>query len=191
MKALERYLNSFGKSVVKQSKELLVQDKKVVTGALLNSIKYNIVKTSNGYNVQFSMLDYGKFMDKGVSGVGGTMYKETDKYKPSKKEVTYTGERTFTDFKGIKRKSPYSYVSKMPPTKALDKWTVMRGLAPRDVKGRFLTRSSLKFALSRSIFIKGIEGISFFQKPLGIELRGFSAQIQKAVKEDILNNLRK
>ena len=184
MKALERYLNSFGKSVVKQSKQILQQDKKVVTGALLNSIKYNIVKTLNGYNVQFSMLDYGKFMDKGVSGAGGEI-------KTGNNKGTYTGIRSFTDYKGQKQKSPYSYKSKMPPTKALDKWTVMRGLAPRDVRGRFLTRSSLKFALSRSIFIKGIEGISFFQKPLGIELRGFAAQIQKAVKEDILNNLRK
>ena len=184
MEALERYLNSFGKYVVKQSKQILQQDKKVVTGALLNSIKYNIVKTSNGYNVQFSMLDYGKFIDKGVSGAGGEI-------KTGNNKGTYTGIRSFTDYKGQKQKSPYSYKSKMPPTKALDKWTVMRGLAPRDVRGRFLTRSSLKFALSRSIFIKGIEGISFFQKPLGIELRGFAAQIQKAVKQDILNNLRK
>ena len=98
MKALERYLNSFGKSVVKQSKQILQQDKKVVTGALLNSIKYNIVKTSNGYNVQFSMLDYGKFMDKGVSGAGGEI-------KTGNNKGTYTGIRSFTDYKGQKRKA--------------------------------------------------------------------------------------
>jgi len=54
-----------------------------------------------------------------------------------------------------------------------------------------MTRSSLKFAIAKSIYIKGIEGISFFQKPLGLELRGFSAEVGKAVKQDILNNLRK
>jgi hypothetical protein len=67
----------------------------------------------------------------------------------------------------------------------------MRGIAPRDAKGRFMTRSSLKFAIAKSIYIKGIEGISFFQKPLGLELRGFASNIRKAVKQDILNNLRK
>lgn len=184
MKALERYLNSFGKSVVNKAKGILNKKKKVVTGALLNSINYKIFKTSNGYNVQFSMLDYGKFMDKGVSGAGGEI-------KTGKNKGTYTGIRSFTDYKGQRQNSPYSYKSKMPPTRVLDKWTVMRGIAPRDARGRFMTRSSLKFAIAKSIYIKGIEGISFFQKPLGLELRGFASQIQKAVKQDILNNLKR
>jgi len=184
MIALERYLNSFGKSVVNKSRGILKKKKKVVTGALMNSINYKLVKTTQGYNVQFSMLDYGNFMDKGVSGAGGEI-------KTGKNKGQYSGIRNFTDYKGITQKSPYGYKSKMPPTKALDKWTVMRGIAPRDAKGRFMTRSSLKFAIAKSIYIKGIEGISFFQKPLGLELRGFASNIGKAVKQDILNNLRK
>ena len=156
MKALERYLNSFGKSVVNKAKGILNKKKKVVTGALLNSVNYKIFKTSNGYNVQFSMLDYGKFMDKGVSGAGGEI-------KTGKNKGTYTGIRSFTDYKGQRQNSPYSYKSKMPPTRVLDKWTVMRGIAPRDARGRFMTRSSLKFAIAKSIYIKGIEGISFFK----------------------------
>ncbi len=184
MKALERYLNSFGKSVVNKAKGILKKKKKVVTGSLMNSINYKIFKTSSGYNVQFSMLDYGKFMDKGVSGAGGEI-------KTGKNKGTYTGIRSFTDYKGQRQNSPYSYKSKMPPTRVLDKWTVMRGIAPRDAKGRFMTRSGLKFAIAKSIYIKGIEGISFFQKPLGLELREFATQIQKAVKQDILNNLKR
>ncbi len=184
MKALERYLNSFGKGVVNKSKGILQKKKKVSSGALLNSIKFNVTKTTNGYKVDFSMLDYGEFIDKGVSGAGGEI-------KTGKNKGIYTGERTYVDFKGQRLKSPYSYTNKMPPTRALDKWTVKRGIAPRDAKGRFLTRQSLKFAIARTIFIKGIQGVSFFQKPLGLELRGFSAEIGKAVKQDILNNLRK
>ena len=184
MIALERYLNSFGKSVVNKSKGILDRKKKVVTGALKDSIKFKLVKTSQGINVEFSMLDYGKFMDKGVSGVGGEI-------KSGKNKGNYSGIRDFVNYKGERMKSPYSYKSKMPPTRALDKWTVMRGIAPRDAKGRFMVRSGLKFAIARTIFIKGIEGVSFFQKPLGLELRGFATQVGKAIKEDILNNIRK
>ena len=111
--------------------------------------------------------------------------------KSGKNKGNYTGIKDFVNYKGERMKSPYSYKSKMPPTKALDKWTVMRGIAPRDAKGRFMVRSGLKFAIARTIFIKGIEGVSFFQKPLGLELRGFATQVGKAIKEDILNNIRK
>ena len=68
MKALERYLNSFGKSVVNKSKGILKKKNKVVTGNLLNSIKFKLVNTPVGVNVEFSMLDYGEFIDKGTSG---------------------------------------------------------------------------------------------------------------------------
>jgi len=184
MKALERYLESFGKNVVNKSKGILQKKKKVSSGALLNSLKFNVLKTNNGYKVDFSMLDYGEYVDKGVSGAGGEI-------KTGKNKGTYTGERSYVDYKGQRLKSPYSYTNKMPPTSALDKWTVRRGIAPRDAKGRFLTRQSLKFAIARSIFIKGIEGISFFQKPLQLELRGFLTEVTKAFKQDILNNMKK
>ena len=89
MKNLERYLNSFGKQVVNRAKGNLKRRDKVVTGKLLNSVKYNVVKTQEGYSVEFSMLDYGKFIDKGVSG--------------TKKK------RSFVDYKGQKKTSPFSY----------------------------------------------------------------------------------
>ncbi len=113
MIALERYLNSFGKSVVNKSKGILDRKKKVVTGALKDSIKFKLVKTSQGINVEFSMLDYGKFMDKGVSGVGGEI-------KSGKNKGNYSGIRDFVNYKGERMKSPYSYKSKMPPTRVLD-----------------------------------------------------------------------
>tara|TARA_R100000734_G_C3265954_1_gene63275 strand:- start:128 stop:685 length:558 start_codon:yes stop_codon:yes gene_type:complete len=184
VKALERYLNSFGKSIVNKSIGILKRKKKEVTGSLINSINYKLIKTAEGYIVQFSMLDYGKFMDKGVSGAGGEI-------KTGKNKGQYTGIRSFTDYKGVTKKSPYSYKTKMPPTNVFDKWIVKKGIAPRDEKGRFVTRKSLKFAIAKSIYIKGIEGISFFQKPLGLELKGFSTEVAKAVKQDILNNINK
>jgi len=88
MKALERYLESFGKNVVNKSKGILQKKKKVSSGALLNSLKFNVLKTNNGYKVDFSMLDYGEYVDKGVSGAGGEI-------KTGKNKGTYTGERSY------------------------------------------------------------------------------------------------
>jgi hypothetical protein len=172
MKALERYLNSFGKSVVNKSKGILKKKNKVVTGNLLNSIKFKLVNTPVGVNVEFSMLDYGEFIDKGTSG--------------SQKK------RTYVDYEGKRKNSPYSFGKSRDGglTRGLDKWIVMRGIAPRDAKGRFISRKSLKFLMARKIYTQGHDGLSFFQKPLGLELRGFASNIGKAVKQDILNNLR-
>ena len=173
MKALERYLNSFGKSVVNKSKGILKRKDKVVTGNLLNSIEFRLVRTIEGFSVIFSMIDYGEFVDKGTSG--------------SEKS------RTFVDYKGERQKSPYSFGKSRDGglTRGIDKWIVMRGIAPRDAKGRFISRKSLKFLIARKIYTQGHDGLSFFQKPLGLELRGFADQVGKAVKEDILNNLKK
>lgn len=173
MKALERYLNSFGKSVVNKSKGILKKKNKVVTGNLLNSIKFKLVNTPVGVNVEFSMLDYGEFIDKGTSG--------------SQKK------RTYVDYEGKRKNSPYSFGKSRDGglTRGLDKWIVMRGIAPRDARGRFISRKSLKFLMARKIYTQGHDGLSFFQKPLGLELRGFASNIGKAVKQDILQNLGK
>jgi len=171
MKNLERYLNSFGKQVVNRAKGNLKRRDKVVTGKLLNSVKYNVVKTKDGYSVEFSMLDYGKFIDKGVSG--------------TKKK------RSFVDYKGQTKTSPFSYGKSRDGglTKGLDKWIVRRGIAPRDAKGRFISRKSLKFLIARKIYLYGKQGISFFQKPLGLGLKQFGSEMLKSVKEDIIENL--
>ena len=171
MKNVERYLNSFGKQVVNRAKGNLKRRDKVVTGKLLNSVKFNVVKTKDGYTVEFSMLDYGKFIDKGVSG--------------TKKR------RSYVDYKGQTQSSPFMYGKTRDGslTKALDKWIVRRGIAPRDAKGRFMSRKSLKFLIARKIYTFGKQGISFFQKPLGLGLKQFGKELLGSVKEDIVNNL--
>jgi len=170
---LRRYLNSFGKQVVNRSKGNL-QRKKGGNTALGNSIKFKVVSKGDSLTVEFIMSSYGKFVDKGVSGTKRT--------------------RTFKDFKNKTIRSPFSYKNSkghsQPPTKALDKWLVKKGIAPRDVKGKFTSRKSLKFLIARSIGRNGIQGISFFQKPLGLAMVGFKAQVSKAIKKDILDELK-
>jgi hypothetical protein len=169
MIALERYLNSFGKSVVNKAKGILKRKKKVVSGKLLNSISYKLKKDNDGLTVQFMMVDYGTFVDKGVSGT--------------------KQKRTYVDYKGKRKDTPYEFGKTRDGglTRGLDNWIVRRGIAPRDAKGRFISRKSLKFLIARKIYTQGIQGISFFQKPLQIGMRDFYNQVGKAIKEDIEN----
>jgi hypothetical protein len=94
------------------------------------------VKVSkNSFEFDFMMEEYGIYQDKGVSGI--------------KKKYN----------------TPHKYTNKMPPTKALDKWIVKKGIAPRDDKGKFTSREGLKFAIARKIYINGIKPSLFFTKP--------------------------
>ena len=117
LEAVERYLNSFGKQVVNRSKGNLQKAKGGGT-ALENSIAFSVIEKDGDLTVRFTMASYGKFVDKGVSGT----------------EVS----RSFKDYKGKTLKSPFGYRKakghSQPPTKALDKWIVKKGIAPRDKK---------------------------------------------------------
>jgi len=166
--ALERYLNSFGKQVVNRAKGNLQKAKGGGTN-LEKSIDFKVTNNAEGFAVQFFMTDYGTFVDKGVSGT---------KVK-----------RSFKDYKGRTISSPYKYTTKQPPSRVLDKWIVKKGIAPRDEKGRFMSRKSISFLIARSIKRKGIQGISFFQKPLMLGLKQFGKEMLGAVKDDIINGL--
>ena len=63
---IERYLESFGKQVVKESRGLLQKEKG--STSLGNSIRFTVTKEEGGFSTKFYMEDYGQFLDKGVSG---------------------------------------------------------------------------------------------------------------------------
>jgi len=165
---IERYLNSFGKQVVNRAKGNLQKAKK--GGDLENSISFKVVSDADGFTVQFYMNSYGAFVDKGVSG--------TQK------------QRKFKDYENKVISSPYKYKNKQPPSGILAKWISKKGIKGRDKKsGRFISHKSLAFIIGRKIKRDGIQGISFFQKPLGLGLKQFGKDLLGAVKEDIINGL--
>ena len=167
---VENYLNSFGKQVVNRAKGNL-QKAKGGGSNLESSIKFKISKTASGYTIQFIMNNYGTFVDKGVSG-----NKKKRKYK---------------DYQSKTVSSPYSYTSKQPPPDILSKWISKKGIKGRDKKtGRFITNMSLAFIMGRAIKRDGIQGISFFQKPLGLGIKQFGSDILKAIKLDVEKELK-
>ena len=178
---LKKYLQDFGDKVVEDSKRILAKSKKRLKAAkgstaLGNSIRVKVVPTATGFDTKFYMDDYGTYLDEGVSGT---------KVKQS-----------FTDAKGKTRKSSYSYTNKQPPSGIIEKWIKKKGIKGRVDKkwksagnkgGQFITHKSLAFLIARSIKIKGIKSISFFQKPLGIEYKNLQKNILDVLKLDIQN----
>ena len=165
---IEKYLNSFGKQVVNRAKGNLQKAGK--GGNLENSITFKVVTEADGFSVQFYMDSYGTFVDKGVSG---------NKQK-----------RTFKDYENKTVSSPYKYTNKQPPPGILAKWIKKKGIKGRDKKtGRFISNMSLAFIMGRAIKRDGIQGISFFQKPLGLGLKQFGKDLLGNLKEDIIEGL--
>jgi len=166
--ALERYLNSFGRKVIKDSKAEL--NKAKGDTALGKSIRFEVTADSQGFTTKFYMEDYGEYLDKGVSG--------------NKKEHSYINTA------GENVKSPYKYTTKGPPIDILSKWIKKKGIQPkglgrgRDKKtGQFL--SGFAYLISKKIKREGIKSLSFFQKPLGIEYNKLKKGFLTELKLDI------
>ena len=131
----QKILNSFAKYVIQQSRSILTKTNKNASKKLYNSLDYKILSDSSGFILQFLMEEYGAYQDQGVSG--------------TKK----------------KYKTPFKYTTKRPPSSAFDKWTVRKGIAPREEGGRFTKRKGLNFIIAKSIFEQGIRPSLFFTKP--------------------------
>jgi len=160
---MKRALQKFGQYVVSNARENLVKDKKNTTKSLSDSIAFSVNSYTDSYVIEFLMDYYGIFVDKGVSGINR------------------------------KYNTPYSYKSKggkqglkgMPPPKAFDKWTIMKGIAPRDAKGRFLPRKSVNFAVARTVFEKGIKPSLFFTTPFNYAFEQLNRDIGKDFDKEL------
>lgn len=182
---LERYLNSFGKQVVKDARRNL--NKAKGNTSLASTIKSKVVDKGDGFVVQFTMADYGTFVDKGVKGAGGEI-------KTGKHKGQWGGRRWFTTWKGKRKDSPYKFGSgkgKGSIYTGIGSFIKKKGLQPRDEGGRFMSTLGLKIAIVKVLWIKGIHGISFFQKSLYTNyFKGdFGINLLKALKQDILDNI--
>jgi len=163
---VEKILNKFAKYVVQQSRTNLSRKKnnksKNTSKRLYKSIDYRVNKYKDSIDLLFSMEEYGFFQDLGVSG------------------------------KKKKYKTPYTYKTKMPPPKSLDKWIVRKKIAPRK-NGKFTGRKidkvgfakSIQFLIARSIFMNGIKPSFFFTKPFQAAFKDIPKELKEAFIFDI------
>jgi hypothetical protein len=129
------------------------------TGNLSSSLTGNVKVSKNSFELDFDMPMYGQFQDKGVRGSNPSAIKNGVQKAPN---------------------SPFSFKKSMISTKALDSWSIKKGLAPRNKEGKFLSRESLKFALAKSIASQGLRPSLFFTKP-------FEQGYKKFIDDDLIN----
>jgi hypothetical protein len=161
---VQKELTRFGKYVVQQSRSNLSKKDKNVSSKLYNSIGYESKANPNSFEFSFSMLDYGNFQDKGVSG----------------KEKRYD--------------TPYAYTNKRPPSQPLAEWAKKRNIRLRDDKGRFSKGNykTIGIILANSIYKKGIKPSLFFTRPFNLAYAKLPDDLIKAYGDDLdnfLNNI--
>ena len=172
MTNVEKELIAFGKRVNDKARKILKQKDKNTSGALSKSLGFEVKQMPN--SIRFALLweDYGEYIDKGVKGVGGA---KADGTKWKKKRVF---------------NSSYKYKNKRPPKDAFNGWTIQRGIAPRDKKGRFLKRNSLLYAIANSVYHTGLETTHFMTTPFSQEFPKLPNEITEAYGLDVENTLK-
>lgn len=161
----QKVLDRFRLHVVREAKKNLTNKQKNASNGLYNSIKGEVKAMPNSIQLEFIMNQYGTFQDKGVSG-------KLKKYD-----------------------TPFSYKSKMPPSKPFEKWAKQKGIKPRGKDGRFISYKSLGYLISRSIFRKGIKPSLFFTKPFEAAfknlpedtIQAFALDVEELMSKTILN----
>ena len=155
---LKSALEKYRDLVIKDAKQELARQKKKNTGGLYDKIIGQEVKIyPNSLEFNIEMPYYATFVDKGVSG--------TEK----------------------KYNTPYKYTDKMPPTRVFDKWIIKKGIAPRTGGGQFRSRESIKFAIAKTIYKRGIKPSLFFTKPFQKYFKDVPQEITDAFGLDVAN----
>lgn len=165
-KKVKKILDNFGNGVVKTAKNNLSKKKKD-TGELFKKIRHEV---KNGELV-FIMPEYGLFVDAGVKGVGGTK-KSGEKWKV--KKVT---------------NNKYKYRSKKPPVNVFETWILRKKIAPRNAKGQFTSRKSMKFAIANSVYHTGIETTDFFQNAFYDRIDTLVDNLEVGIEQLILDSI--
>tara|TARA_R100000458_G_C8278131_1_gene253989 strand:+ start:1289 stop:1891 length:603 start_codon:yes stop_codon:yes gene_type:complete len=177
-KALEGVLSSFGSKLIEKARANLNKKDKRAKGTLFNEMSYNIEKTPTG--VKFVMdfgsaEDYWVFVDQGVQGAGG--------FKGSGRKRGQGSKFRFGSGKGPKGGL----------RRAIRRWIDIKGIKGRIQKdwknssgaGRFITKDSLVFLISRSIYQRGLERTRFITKPYDDMIGQLKTDLTVAMAEDI------
>jgi hypothetical protein len=174
---LDSVLNKFGKRVVKESRTALTKRKKKdgskSSMELYNSINYKFKENKNSFQLDINMADYGKFIDKGVSGNNDSSFKGGKVDYKGRPKVLFKSTGGFRFGSGNFNGKGGEW------KKRIDKWMYRNGIQGRDKKGKFIKRDSINYLIRRSIFQYGREPTEFLTKPFNSAF--------KALPNDIVN----
>tara|TARA_R110000803_G_scaffold14887_6_gene41357 strand:+ start:3390 stop:3881 length:492 start_codon:yes stop_codon:yes gene_type:complete len=161
LKKTQEVLRSLGKYVIQQSRSALSKKGKNTSKGLYESLGYDVETSTDGAKVIFTMANYARFVDQGVSG----------------KEKKYN--------------TPYGFKNKKPPMKPLMDWAKARNFRLRDAKGKYVKGNykAIGFVLQNSIYKKGIKPSLFFTKPFNMAIDKYQKDIATAYLQDITDQL--
>ena len=120
------------------------------------------------------MVDYGAFVDKGVSGK-----KRIQEYK------TWDGRKIASPFQFGTGSSPVGK-AQGGMSGIMSKWVKRKGFQWRDKEtGRFMSYKSMGYLIARSIYSKGIKSTAFYQRPLQLAMGKFGVELASALVDDL------
>lgn len=167
---VQKVLNRFRDHVVSVSKRNLTNGKKNSSKKLYNSIKGNVKAMPNSFSMEFTMEDYGVFIDEGVKGANPSKVSKNAKIKgqqaPNSKYRFGSGSTKNYD----------KFVS------SLEQWLKRKGFQLRDKKGKFAkgSRKTLAHVIARNIYNRGIKPSLFFTKPFEAAYKNLPQELVEA-----------
>ena len=170
MTQLIKALEKIGKIWRKNARISLRKQDKVNTGALYNSMSVTVGEDNEGYFVNITpQVHYWEFVDKGVQGASRNIFSRQSE-------------------------SPFKFGSGKGPRGlrgAIDKWVVQKNIeGTRDAQGRFVTRKSMVFMISRAIYNRGLKP-TFFISDTRKRLKVKALQwLGLALGQDVANAVR-
>ena len=154
---VEKELDKFYKSVIKQSRTNLTKQGINASKDLYKSLDYDIKISKNSIDTDLKMQDYGEFIDKGVKGV-----------------------------ESGRSLAGYKYTNKRPPVNEIKKWMRVKPVKARNKKtGRFITQEQGAFLIANAIYKKGIKPTEFFSRPFELAFKKLPDELVEAYGLDV------
>ena len=176
---MEKLLAGYIERFLKKASDNLNKTQSVTTGNLLDSLDFNIESNRNGYTINFTALDYYKFVDKGVRGAGRSAKNSTSPYKfkfitPSKSHVTAIEKWIIRNRLTATASDVNKYGRTGRERKAID-----------PTKGR----RDLAFIIAKSIKRDGLYETGFWSDAFEETFRDFGVKMSEALGKTITVNL--
>lgn len=153
----------YGNAVIKEMRRILDEEGKNASGNLSKTMSHRFQVGDGYFELVFDLAPYWDFVASGVQGAVSSKKAPDSPYKFG----TGSGQK-----------------GKLVP--AIDRWTVVKPIkAARDAKGRFIPRKKLVRAISRSIYMYGIQPTPFVRQPMHILLKKHQKYVTEAFASDV------
>ena len=162
---LYQVLEEYAAAVMNTYKQNLTTDKNISSGALLQSLTWQIDSNDKGYIVSLNLAEYWKYQEYGVQGMD------------SKLNQNHTSVHS------------YARNRKYPPISAIRNWIQVKPIIPRAYKGKLPTINQLAFLISRSIGNKGLKAHNNLGNAVDQVNATYKAKIIQAFNQDIHDNM--